>query len=967
MTASIHPYKGYLNTKFRVRVKGTNSISYTVEDKEGNHICDGKVGPNDPYELMMPHAGDFIIRFDNGSQREFFVEDGYKYGGNRFKDAFIFDDCPWAFVIMRDRTYFYNRNTEESYVEAISPDSIDAISEDYVFLSNESQEEITLYSLEEQRPVLWIDNVVYSNNEIICWKEQEGGVDKQILVLYSLDTQRITHRLECDDYSIDNDNKTLYYHLSGNVFSIMLCSKSEPQSIIKTDDEFITFVQEHYAIFKSNRYTKLIVFDAKETKEIGKIPFGGTIARVNDKKYFNVWSKYQKLKKFDFASFELPEATINCIYSELDIYPCEWADTLSSGDIEIRAFYTEKTTEITSSEGRFGNYTRKEEKCRLKAVGSDIEYTLKKQEGKAFCNQKYFLFYNSDESIVVPRSYPTYINYRDDAKVYRFERTFVLQNQDNEVRVLSNNGFWDESVMYQGDLDFSYFELFGIVKNNEDKQCFSNRGVKLGEYRGSRKTPRNYVHVGDYRIFEGGQRVAANNCPLHISRDLQYGLSVNSDGVYLKLYDGKKFTRHQILQDIFETNQYINVLLSENGQQILYRNNNISTILDLASGKTMDFDNLSYINHVNGIRPLIRFEESSQAILINPYDGQPIDFDLLSEYQFVSPDGKYYADKELSKYTEYHNLLSNEKISKESYLQMIEDYEINFGDDDSRKSLIKQNRKDLLNTYYDFFATQLKKKMPAYENRTKSDIIEALTTFGAGRYWFTKLFIDIRGVAVVRRVSDKSEYTRISLGHPLWFLNYVAFSKDSKYVAIAGRYPDGSNDGGLFLIYDLETKQDVVRETDSYAVWTAAFSQRGAVAAYTSNPITFFADAPRDYANSTSDNSCIDHYNFLTFSPDGEFFACSKQGYLRYRKPDGKIRANWGHQPSSLVSIRNTKDPQNEIISYYDLSDMGIADTMKARSVASVSFSNDNTRLMMVGRDGTVIVRNLHLKNYASE
>ena len=35
----------------------------------------------------------------------------------------------------------------------------------------------------------------------------------------------------------------------------------------------------------------------------------------------------------------------------------------------------------------------------------------------------------------------------------------------------------------------------------------------------------------------------------------------------------------------------------------------------------------------------------------------------------------------------------------------------------------------------------------------------------------------------------------------------VAFSKDSKYVAIAGRYPDGSNDGGLFLIYDLETKK----------------------------------------------------------------------------------------------------------------------------------------------------------------
>jgi len=489
----------------------------------------------------------------------------------------------------------------------------------------------------------------------------------------------------------------------------------------------------------------------------------------------------------------------------------------------------------------------------------------------------------------------------------------------------------------------------------------------LGEYQGRIKTQRAFVRVGDYRIFEGGLRVVSKDCPSNLSESLQYGLSIESEGVYLKQYDGKRFTSTQILEDIYETNQYLNVLLSENGQQILYRDKNVSTMLDLASGKTMEFDNLSYINHINGIRPLIRFIESSQAILINPHDGQPIDFDLVSEYQFVSPDGKYYADKELSKYTEYHSLLTNKRISEELYHQMVKDYEFHFGDDDSRKALIEQNRKGLLNTYYEFFAKKLKKKWPVYENRSKEDIIEALTTFGVGRYWFTNMFIDIRGIAVIRRVYDKSEVARISLGHPLWFLNYVAFSKDSKYVAIAGRYPDGTSEGGLFLIFDLETKQNVVRETDTYAVWAAAFSQRGAVAAYTSNPITFFADSPNGYADSTSENSCINHYNFLTFSPDGEYFACSQQGYLRYRKLDGKIRVNWGHQPSSLVSIRSTNNPKNELVSFHDLSDLGIADTMKARSVASVSFSNNNTKLMMVGHDGTVIVRNLHLQNNANE
>ena len=965
MTASIHPYKGYLNTKFRVRVKGANSVSYSVDDIAGNQICDGVVAPNEPYELMMPQAGDFIIKFDDGTQREFVVEDGYKYGGNKFKNALIFDDCPWGFVIMHDRTYFYNRNTEEAYVEAISPDSIESISEDYVFLSNKDQEEITLYSLEEQRPVLWINNIVYSNKDVVCWKEQEDGSDKQILALYSLDTQQITHRLECDDYSIDAESQTLYYQLSDSIFSITLCSDVEQKLVTKTPEEFVSFIHNHFFILKSDKRSKLFVYDAKDFRKIGAIPFRGTIARINDKSYLNLWSKYQQFKKFDFDSFELSEATIGCIYSEFDFYPCDWSDTAKSGDSGVKLFYTEKTTEITSSKGLFGNHTSKDESCHLRALGSEIEYKIKNQQGNVFINKNYFLFYNADESIVVPRFYPKYICYINNAKVYRFEETFVLQNREDEIRVLSNNGFWDKSALYQGDLDFSFFEQFGIAKNKKDKQCFTNRGVMLGEYQGSIKNQRAFVRVGDYRIYEGGLRVVAENCPLYLSKSLQYGLSIESEGVCLMQYDGKRFTSKQILEDIFETNQFINVLLSENGQQILYRDKDIFTMLDLASGKTMDFDNLSYINHINGIRPLIRFVESSQAILINPYDGQPIDFDLLSEYQFVSPDGKYYADKELSKYTEYHNLLTNERISKEAYDQMIEDYEIKSNDDDSRKALIEQNRKELLNTYYDFFANQLKKKWPAYENRSKADIIEALTTLGAGRYWFTKMFIDIRGIAVIRRVYDKSEVARISLGHPLWFLNYVAFSKDSKYVAIAGRYPDGSNDGGLFLIYDLETKQDVVRETDSYAVWTAAFSKRGAVAAYTSNPITFFADSPKGYADSTSENSCINHFNFLTFSPDGEYFACSQQGYLRYRKPDGKIRLNWGHQPSSLVSIRSSQDPQNEIIFYHDLSEMGIADTMRARSVASVSFSNDNKRLMMVGRDGTVIVRNLHLIGYA--
>ena len=71
---------------------------------------------------------------------------------------------------------------------------------------------------------------------------------------------------------------------------------------------------------------------------------------------------------------------------------------------------------------------------------------------------------------------------------------------------------------------------------------------------------------------------------------------------------------------------------------------------------------------------------------------------------------------------------------------------------------------------------------------------------------------------------------------------------------------------------------------------------------------------------------------------------------------------------SSFPSYTEHLNKYNVInISFNDLSDQGIADTSRAKSVASVSFSNDNKRLMMVGKDGVVIIRNLHLDDYAEQ
>ena len=252
------------------------------------------------------------------------------------------------------------------------------------------------------------------------------------------------------------------------------------------------------------------------------------------------------------------------------------------------------------------------------------------------------------------------------------------------------------------------------------------------------------------------------------------------------------------------------------------------------------------------------------------------------------------------------------------------------------------------------------------EKKWEVYVLDEKNVFGISR--FIDLFIAKRGIAVIRCISDGSIFAKINLGEPLWFINYVSFSYDNKFVAIAGRYPNGSGKGGLFLIYDLHHKKVVIEKTNSWAIWLTSFNKKGQVAAYSSEPITYNALLQ---ANQSVNVLEVNGYNFLTFSPDGNLTALSNQGYISQLQKDGTKRKHWGHQPSCDVYISNSHNMNNIVAKFSDLSQDGIEGCSDKKhnfpkTVASVSFSNDNKRIMMVGNDGVVIIRNLHLEEYAN-
>lgn len=946
---SIHPYKGYLNTEFQIYSYEKAPVEYVVYPKNSGdekEIKKDVVEPNKPHSFKLSLPGSFVVQFSNGISSLITVEDAYKFGGNKHKKSFIFDKCPWAFIVMHDRTYFYNRESRESFVEAISPDDILEISKDYVLLKNKGQNDFTLFSLLEQAPVLCVDNVIFYNDNLFIWKE-EGEDDKlSIMEVFSLSENKILMKEPFTRYSLDTNKGCIYLANNNDIRKLPLEETTSLSESFSFNGKFVTFAQSHYAICRE--YTKIKVWDMETKEEQTEIIPSGNLARINDVTFIDVASRRRAISKFDLSGSEFPEAEISAQYSEYDIYPCPW-----------RVFYFQKET-LLSSEQKNNVTTRFI--CDNK---KNIHREVQNDNGNVIFAGDAFCWYNNDESYVACRVY-NHTSYCTDSKVYTFRNKVYLCDAKN-MRTLSNNGFWDGCWKTEGEFVYDDFESYGIIYDKVAKTYYNHYGKKLSGQRGGRQ---DCLEIGEYLYNKRGKSVLKKDCPQIISAGLSYGLTIDRDGVRFFEYKNYAFESGAILEGIYDTSAYTNVLLSDNGHQIMYRKMNVSTILDIESGQRTEFENLSYINHINGIRPLFITEsECTQARLINPMDGQPINVKLLTEYQFVSPDGSLYADKELRKYIEYHNQITNTIISREEYNFV---KQLDVPRDKWEKWLLSSKHEEVKEEIEEIFKLRDKFieehigyfKDLAKDARNTKEYLHNI----ARHQKFTDLFIKTVGIAIIRRMDTGEVVEKIELGSPLAYLNYVSFSNDNRYAAIAGCYPMGVSTGGLFLLYDLEKHMIIYRNGDSKAVWMTAFTKDGTVASYTSLPTTFIGkcDEVKVKGNEEEINmSVIDGYNFLTYSPDGVYFACSQQGYVAYRNGAGNINPNWGHQPSTLVDIRRVSNPEHELIRFNDLSKNGIADTFLPQSVSSVSFSNDNKKLLMVGKDGVVIVRNLHLEEYA--
>lgn len=962
---SVHPHQGYLNTKFTIQSFSRNHkmVKITPKDNGTPLLHENDFRPILSFELLddqtlqlqetFPFPGRYVIEFpdDKDSAVEIEVKDAIKFGGSTHKNSYVFDETPWCFIVMKDRTYFYNRDSGEEYVESISPDKISCVNKDIVLLSNDKHKENTLYSLTEQAPIITFADEILLQDDILIVKDETDNATKLNVYRFT-DTIIDKKEYECEHFSVCKESRIICIYKNQQIDVISLDSLETIKNIFN-DNEFIKFTNGHYYVELRQQISCTII----------------SVKDILSNQSWYISSEYpisscEGIEINDIHAEEIKVEKLLEFADELDLFNTKKPQLLGGIDISY------KYNEIQ------GLYVLSNQ---LYYLVNECSYTINRYCAKRKRSNIFLKMSGCDFKLEVNDNFPTVWFGGDSLCIITFNHISVIKGKEvifnadatthlfkNKIIISIRNDYGTEDVyelsngktihQIRGIFDWRYFEKYGILEQKEGKALyvfssqenvsfhkldFNNSSSSLTEFplEDTLRHGGMYLYYRGVMLWNEGIMLPENITAL--SEKKNYTISIRGSHVFLGKISRFKdsFVNEEILESLFDSSSYGNVLMSDDGENIIFQKGKGMFLMNTITKEVQDFSNLNFISQINGYRPLLKVDDSRRRPrMIDPLTKEYINQDFITNYGFVSPDGKLYADSALGKYVKYYDKVTDTFISKEQWQALAEKYDYGWIIDDKTKDEKKEARKKFINAHKNFFNGEKIENL-LNVNNFRDKIAEEL------------------GYAIIRKTGTDEIYCEIELGHVLWFLNYVAFSYDSRYVAIAGRYPNntGINGycvGGLFMVYDMTEQKEIAKSTTSYAVWTAAFTKDGFYAAYDSHPILLCGNICNN-----EDIREVGSRNFLAFSPDGKYMALSNQGYVSYSSDN----SNWGHQPSTSVYIHAVNDPDKQVMpTIDDLSDAGIADTNKTQSVSSCSFSLDNKKLMMVGKDGTVVIRNLH-------
>lgn len=438
-----------------------------------------------------------------------------------------------------------------------------------------------------------------------------------------------------------------------------------------------------------------------------------------------------------------------------------------------------------------------------------------------------------------------------------------------------------------------------------------------------------------------------------------------------------------IFEKLYDHSAYSSAYFTTNSEGVVIVGNHGSKIIGVEDLEEMPFDvggTLVAPNKLNGYRPEIEMEWQTgclKPVWRDPVTLRRVTDEERSGYMFQSPDGRFTAKTNCLRV--YENKLTGEEISEEEYSSIMKKYnfplysssiqtkeEIQRRKEEkamivsARNELVAKYGRELLfpELYGDVESLPSVDTASAPEERIEEKVnSESLFGYRVARAVDYVICTDMESGEEIR-VETMDEGT-------IRYLNYVSFSYDSRYLAYGAR----SWGSGVFGIFDLQKRCFVFRRCDLkedlqfslqrrlLAVWMVLFSKKGDMACYDSHPNTYVLTASGDNWHHTT----IEGRSLLCFSPSGGYLALSSQGYIPY----GVDPSAWGHQPSGNVYIHRlapVDQIRTSLATYCDLGSDVKGLEPRAHSIASAAFSSDEKHFLVVGNDGVVVIRNLHLE-----
>lgn len=956
----ISTHHTYLNI-FPIVTPATSigAISVSVFDDLGNVVFE-KSDFSTMIELQLP-AGKFCIvgtsrRYSKCVQNEkIIVEDALKYGSSKIKKGFVYTDSPWLFLLTGERMYVWNRETNTGKVEHyLAPDRIishcmrkGSSSPYFIF---QTGKECGVYNVENGQIIFSFSGYIYSNNNVVIYEDPSGTI----------------HIYDYINYREIGNFKGNYSFTGNNTYKAR-----NSQSLTHLHEKEVLYTDKKSPICK----------------------IGEREAHLTNKAYF-------KLCKGDN----------DLLYTEL-LIDKEWIPIIIDNDTEIdSAFYYVDEFDCKVYCIRGNIISEVDEVCSLKGkkyilsqqfllVLIDEKYQLKTYRIYVFgcwsrayefstnCNVEYCIDKScSDNAYMFDKLAEVNAVF---AKVGREYNASFQITTDISFQTLSIEKLYIE---IKGGIEFLHIEFY--------VNTYRSKSLKEKELKLLTLKPNIVSNISAATSLANvvGADISAESIVVPNKSNLICNsedgvLSVYAEENRIYLYDNRIKSKVSILENLYTHNFYQSAYFTSDGKSLVMVNDNsIASLVnyDNITAQTqfsIEGIGVTRINGFNGYKPEINIIPKAGAI---PRWRDPITLNYVYPcdsgfYKYISPCGNISASVKLKEL--YVNILTIEELKENEYtkLRNMYDFKTCFVDKEleskDREMKIK-SRTALLQSQYNF--AQLSVKYSAFlrkyfyrtqkydwtaELKTMSElwriIFENKTQYIEKPTNFTDYIVLKIGYI---ECEEQHDTFRIFIGDSLWFLNYVSFSFDEHFIAVGAKrcgykYIDKqgcevtTSQSGVFILFDLDDKDESIRyDTDNsslQAVWTTAFSRRGDCAFYDSTPNSYIVH------NATATNFAVEKISgksFLGFSTTGRYVAMSKQGYVDYTHHSNE---RWGHQPCGSIYVHSVNDLQHTLAHFNDFAE-GIKDVGVARSVASIAFSQDECRLLAVGTDGVVVVRNLH-------